>query len=228
MLNTKRKGIPSKSLEIFCAIGLFGFIVAIIALQVAVRYLLNRPFKWPEELAALLLIYLTFLTADIVYKDKVHISIDYFVNFLPERWKHVVATAIYACIGIFFITIIPTSIKLFQMQYGHITAAVITLPKSYWSLPVPIVYNLVRGTNPQPGATTSFRGNKLKIYDCEPAARDVTGAPGEIIACSEEGIVIACQGGGLLIKRVQAQGQPKSPAAEYARSMELRSGEKLG
>jgi TRAP-type C4-dicarboxylate transport system permease small subunit len=129
-----------KKVEIICAIMLFGFIVAIIALQVGVRYILNKPFKWPEELAALLLIYLTFLTADIVYKDKAHISIDYFMSFLPERWKHAVAIVIYVCIAIFLITIIPTSIKLLKMQYGHITAAVITLPKSYWSLPVPIAF----------------------------------------------------------------------------------------
>jgi TRAP-type C4-dicarboxylate transport system permease small subunit len=130
-----------KKIEIVCAIMLFGFIVASIALQVCVRYTLNKPFKWPEELAALLLIYLTFLTADIVYKDRAHISIDYFVSFLPERWKRVVAIVIYAGICVFLITIIPTSIKLLKMQYGHITAAVITLPKSYWSLPVPIAFS---------------------------------------------------------------------------------------
>ena len=130
-----------KKIEIVCAIMLFGFIVASIALQVCVRYTLNKPFKWPEELAALLLIYLTFLTADIVYKDKAHISIDYFVSFLPDRWKRVVAIVIYVGIGVFLITIIPTSIKLLKMQYGHITAAVITLPKSYWSLPVPIAFS---------------------------------------------------------------------------------------
>lgn len=130
-----------RKVETVLAIIMFGFIVAIIALQVTVRYTLNKPFTWPEETAALLLIYLTFLTADIVYKDKAHISIDYFVTFLPERGKRLVALVIYVFIGIFLIVIIPTSITLFKMQYGHITAAVITLPKSYWSLPVPIAFS---------------------------------------------------------------------------------------
>jgi methionyl-tRNA formyltransferase len=96
-----------------------------------------------------------------------------------------------------------------------------------WSLPVSKVYNLIRGTNPQPSATTSFRGERLKIYDCEPVTQDVAGTPGEVVERSEKGIVVACQGGGLLIKRVQAQGQPKSPASEYAASMDLKAGEKL-
>jgi TRAP-type C4-dicarboxylate transport system permease small subunit len=114
--------------------------VAIIALQVCVRYTLNKPFPWPEELATFLLIYLTFLTADIVYKNKGHISINYFVSFLSDRGRHLLALVIYVCIGIFLITMIPTSIKLLKMQSGHITAAVITLPKSYWTLPVPFAF----------------------------------------------------------------------------------------
>lgn len=129
-----------KKVEILCAVILFGFIVAIIAAQVFVRYAFNKPFPWPEELAALLLIYLTFLTADIVYKEKGHISIDYFVNFLSERQRGIIAILLYVFIGIFFIVIIPKSITLFKMQYGHITAAVITLPKSYWTLPAPVAF----------------------------------------------------------------------------------------
>ena len=97
-----------------------------------------------------------------------------------------------------------------------------------WSQPVSRVYNLIRGTNPQPGAIASFRGEKLKIFDCELVARDLAGAPGEIVECPEEGMVVAGRGGGLLIKRVQAGGQPKSPAAEYAASVNLRAGERLG
>ena len=57
------------------------------------------------------------------------------------RWKSLVAVIIYVGIGIFLIMMIPTSIKLLKMQYGHITAAVITLPKSYWSLSVPIAFS---------------------------------------------------------------------------------------
>lgn len=119
---------------------LFGFIVTIIALQIFVRYLFGKPFPWAEELASLLLIYLTFLTADIVYKQKAHISINYFVNFFSERTKAFIAIAIYIFIGIFIVVLIPKCISLLKMQFGHFTAAVLTLPKSFWSLPVPIAF----------------------------------------------------------------------------------------
>ncbi len=105
-----------------------------------------------------------------------------------------------------------------------------------WAQPVEKVYNLIRGTNPQPGATTSLRGQKLKIFDCELIMQDVPAAPGEIRESSDKGIAVAGRGGWLLIKRVQPQGQAPSAgsgqakmrASEYAISVGLRAGERLG
>lgn len=97
-----------------------------------------------------------------------------------------------------------------------------------WAEPISKVYNLIRGTNPQPGASTLLRGEKLKIFDCEPIMRNVAAAPGEIIEISKEGIAVASEGGYLLVKRVQPQGQPKMEASEYAISVGLRVGERLG
>jgi methionyl-tRNA formyltransferase len=96
-----------------------------------------------------------------------------------------------------------------------------------WAQPIEKVYNLIRGTNPQPGATTSLRGQKLKIFECELIMRDVSAAPGEVMESSDKGIAVAGQGGLLLIKRVQPQGQPKISASEYALSVGLRAGERF-
>jgi len=96
-----------------------------------------------------------------------------------------------------------------------------------WAQPILKVYNLIRGTNPQPGATTSLRGQKLKIFDCELIMQAVSAAPGEVIESSTKGIAVAGQGGWLLIKRVQPQGQPKVSAPEYALKVGLKAGERL-
>jgi len=97
-----------------------------------------------------------------------------------------------------------------------------------WAEPITKVYNLIRGTNPQPSATTSLRGRKLKIFECELIMRDVSAAPGEIMESSDKGIAVAGQGGLLLIKRVQPQGQPKINASEYAISVGLKAGGRFG
>jgi len=97
-----------------------------------------------------------------------------------------------------------------------------------WAQPVAKVYNLIRGTNPQPGAITSLRGRKLKIFECDLITQNVPAAPGEIMESSDKGIAVAGQGGWLLIKRVQPQGQPKINASEYALSVGLKAGERFG
>ena len=97
-----------------------------------------------------------------------------------------------------------------------------------WAQPVVKVYNLIRGTNPQPGAITSLRGRKLKIFECELIMQSVSAAPGEVVESSDKGIAVAGRGGWLLIKRVQPQGQTKINASEYALSVGLKVGERFG
>ena len=57
-----------------------------------------------------------------------------------------------------------------------------------WNRPVLEVYNLIRGTNPQPGAWTTHNGEVLKIFDC--SMSEVSGKPGEVKEISEDGICL--------------------------------------
>ena len=95
-----------------------------------------------------------------------------------------------------------------------------------WSKPALEVYNLIRGTNPQPGAWTIVGGNELKVFDCSPA--EVSGAAGEVAAISEEGFTVACGEGGLLVRRVRPHDGGKVPAAEYVSGAGLAVGARLG
>jgi len=97
-----------------------------------------------------------------------------------------------------------------------------------WGQPVAKVYNLIRGANPQPGATTHLRGEELKVFDCEMIVQDVAAVPGEVVDSSERGWAIASQGGYLLIKRVQPRGSLKVSAPDFARSVGLKRGERFG
>ena len=47
-----------------------------------------------------------------------------------------------------------------------------------WSKPVDEVYNLIRGTNPQPGAWTTCNGNELKVFDSSKV--EGSGEPGTV------------------------------------------------
>jgi methionyl-tRNA formyltransferase len=97
-----------------------------------------------------------------------------------------------------------------------------------WMYPVGMVYNVIRGCNPSPGATTSFKGEKLKIFDCE--KRNVSGivAPGTVIEIADQGFLVAANGGCIFVKRVQPAGSGKMKAAEFMASSGIEVGDRLG
>ncbi len=96
-----------------------------------------------------------------------------------------------------------------------------------WSKPVDEVYNLIRGTNPQPGAWTTCAGKTLQIFDAAKLSSGA-GAPGEITGVGEEGITVAAQGGAILVKRVRPEGAGKMPAGEFAANAGIAAGARLG
>ena len=95
-----------------------------------------------------------------------------------------------------------------------------------WTRPVSEVYNLIRGTNPQPGAWTTHNGDVLKIFDC--SMSEVSGTPGVVKEISEDGITVSAKGGGLLIQRVRPENDKKINSFEYASKCELSCGEIFG
>jgi len=96
-----------------------------------------------------------------------------------------------------------------------------------WGMPVSEVFNLIRGTNPQPGATTYYKNTKLKIYDSSRWEQPVEKPPGTVIEVTDEGFVVAACGGVIQVRRVKQQGQPKLSAGNYARDTGMKPGEKL-
>ncbi len=95
-----------------------------------------------------------------------------------------------------------------------------------WFKPVGQTYNLIRGTNPAPGAWTSFNGEELSIYDCAPVPGD--GVAGRVTDISEDGLTIQSVGGRILVKRVKPKGGQKVSASEWAASVSLSIGDTLG
>lgn len=102
-----------------------------------------------------------------------------------------------------------------------------------WAKPVRRVYDLVRGCDPQPGAHTLFRGEALRLFGASLVAEGApAGAPGEVVAIDQRGIVVAAgsagDGGGLAIAKVRGKGGGKVPAAEFAGTSGLAVGDRLG
>lgn len=95
-----------------------------------------------------------------------------------------------------------------------------------WNKPVAQVYNLIRGTNPAPGAWTTLNGEEVQVYDAVRVPGD--GISSKIIEITSDGVTVQCIGGRICIKRVRPVGDGKLAAPEWAASAGLSIGDLLG
>ncbi|HEY56304.1 MAG TPA: methionyl-tRNA formyltransferase [Dehalococcoidia bacterium] len=97
-----------------------------------------------------------------------------------------------------------------------------------WTKPAAEVYNLIRGTSPRPGATTTCRGEKLKILDSGLISSPPAAVPGEIVLVTGEEFAVACPDGSIVVRQVKPPGSAKISAADFAQSAGLKKGDRLG
>lgn len=93
-----------------------------------------------------------------------------------------------------------------------------------WHEPAQLVYDRIRGCNPQPGAWTTRRAERLGVFDCRLTHDNEPGMPGAVIRIEEDGIDVRLNGGVLHVKRVQPQGARKVNAGEWAAEVGLKVG----
>lgn len=98
-----------------------------------------------------------------------------------------------------------------------------------WSCPASQIYNLIRGSNPTPGAFTFYQGRKLTIWEARRSG-ELPGnrQPGEICEISADGLLVATADGGVLAQKVQYEGQVKMPAQAFADQQLMAVGVRLG
>lgn len=90
-----------------------------------------------------------------------------------------------------------------------------------WYKPADVVYNLIRGCNPAPGAWTTYNDLELKLFDCRLTGRQEPGMPGRVLRIDDEGFDVRMNGGVLRVLRVQPKGAKKVGAGEWAKEARL-------
>jgi methionyl-tRNA formyltransferase len=91
---------------------------------------------------------------------------------------------------------------------------------------------LIRGCNPAPGAWTTIDGKVVQIFDVKPLpAKDpkgIGGKIGEVVEIAADGFSVAVADGRIKIMRVKPADGGKVSAADFAKSVNLTTGAKLG
>ncbi len=90
------------------------------------------------------------------------------------------------------------------------------------------VWHRQRAVTPWPGAATAFRERHLLLVRTEPAHRlPLAVAPGTVVECAADGVVVACAPGALRLVTVRPEGRGDLAAAEWARGARIAPGDRL-
>src|SRR5437588_9256296 len=84
-------------------------ISAVIPYSVYTRYVLNQAASWPEPMAILLTIVLTFFGAAVCYRDSLHMRVRFFIGLMPEAAQQVLAVVS---------ELLVAAVALFMIKYG--------------------------------------------------------------------------------------------------------------
>jgi methionyl-tRNA formyltransferase len=96
-----------------------------------------------------------------------------------------------------------------------------------WSKPVGDVYNLIRGTNPRPGAWTTVDSEEVGVLDSARVDGDPGAPPGQVVEVDGDRLIVAADGGAIAVQVVRADGD-KVAAGDYARGAGIEPGARLG
>ncbi|MTV25590.1 methionyl-tRNA formyltransferase [Nitriliruptoraceae bacterium ZYF776] len=95
-----------------------------------------------------------------------------------------------------------------------------------WSVPTRTLVDLVRSADPAPGAHTTFRDKRLKVWGAQPA--EGTGAPGTVLHRTKRAVVVATGDGAVALTAVQPEGKGRVDGAAFANGYRPEPGERLG
>ena len=95
-----------------------------------------------------------------------------------------------------------------------------------WALPAAQIERRVRAFDPFPGANFQRGADTIKVWQAECVAGE--GEPGEVLATSADGIVVACGEGALRLTQLQRPGGKRAAARELLAALPIAVGERLG
>ena len=96
-----------------------------------------------------------------------------------------------------------------------------------WSRPAAEVSRWMRGLDDVPGAWSPLAGTgPVKLF--RPTLDDTAGEPGTVLDARDDGILVACGEGAVLVREVQPPGKRRMNAADWVRGRGVAVGDRFG
>jgi methionyl-tRNA formyltransferase len=96
-----------------------------------------------------------------------------------------------------------------------------------WNAPALRVERQIRACTPAPGAWTTFRGERLKLFPARPVPSGADALAAGTLAVDRDGVRVGTGGETLLLTDVQPQGKRRMAAADWARGVRPGVDERL-
>src|SRR6201997_3680614 len=113
-------------------------ISAIIPWAVFTRYVLNSAASWPEPLAVLLTIVLTFIGAAAAYRLNLHMNVGYFAGQLPQPYRKLLELLVQLLMALIALFMIVWGESLVEVTWHNTIADFPFLSVGVTYLPIPI------------------------------------------------------------------------------------------
>ena len=136
---SKTKHIAATSLG-WLSIAVFLVLVIDVLLGVFSRKILGDQYRWSEELARFLLVWISFLGGAIAYIDDKHLGVDLLVNkfeLMARRISRVVTHGLILAFSLFIMGVGGTRLVIERFDSGQLMPA-LQLPKAWFYLAIPV------------------------------------------------------------------------------------------
>jgi methionyl-tRNA formyltransferase len=114
------------------------------------------------------------------------------------------------------------SLAVYAPKIGRPEAAV------RWSESAEVIERQIRAFDPVPGAHARFNGEPVKIWRARRLSEAVRSAPGEVLACNDQGIEVACgKGTALALTALQRPGGKRLNVGDFLRGHPVAVGSRF-
>ena len=119
------------------AIAIFSMtvITVLTGIQVFYRYIINDPPIWAQEVTVYFFVWFNLMAIAVVYKRRAHITMDLFVNWMPEAARRICAIAVHVLMFAFLVLMMWLSIRL-HLFYGRFVSPMMQIPKNVLTYPL--------------------------------------------------------------------------------------------
>lgn len=117
----------SEKLISYIAMIFLVIMILIVTMTVCTRYFFNYTFRWSDEIALLMMIWFGFIGIALGVKGSIHLSIEYFMSLIPERYQIWIIQIENIVVGLF---------GWFMLKYGmqlYNSTKLTRLPATQWT-----------------------------------------------------------------------------------------------